>query len=884
MTKGFYQLPDGKSLQILSAITTVYGIFLWQRVPMGISQAPAYFQCMMDTFVLAGLIHFICEVYLDDIIIHATNRADFVDRTRQVLARLRQFKLVANPKKVVLGASRMLVLGHVLDKEGIQMADFRIKTITDLPLPTTIKQLRAFLGMANYFRDHIMNASILSHPLHKLIDKNSQRRDHVKWTEQAKVAFKALQEAITNCPKLYYLNENNPDLELVLRTDACDYGIGGFLFQRNKLTGAIFPIIFVSKSLPAVMVRWQIQEKEAFAIVYVIRKLQLFLLGRKFLLQTDNNNLTYINSGESPKISRWRISLQEFDFKVEHIPGKENVVADNFSRWVPNRLEQTQQEVNALTIMEDSSSFDYQPPIFEALPAMIDSLAPTKVPEEDLCLFEVTPERSIPREKVDIIAQVHGFTAGHGGWQRTYNRLISYLQAQNIPSWRGIKRHVRQFVQECPACQKLQELKPIINARRFYSVEVLLPMHTLNIDCITGLTPDSTFKFDTLLVVIDKFSRWVELYPLTTASASEVARGLLQHFGRYGLPTRLQSDQGPEFVNDVIREFLRFLPDVSHHITLAHSKEENALVENANKRILTTLKAILYDVNILEAWVTYLPLAQRILNATVNPSHRFAPAQIIFGNAIDLNRNIFTTVEQIRQRLLEQEGEEAEREQPSRSSRAVAVSGNETLATMEVEDEIAERDDLAISEHMTKMLNAQKQIVEIAQQCQEAFNKEHLQQNEGIDETVYPDGSYVLAQYHMTRMGRRPPNKLMTPWKGPFVVINHHGSKYWLRDLVSNKIVEYHVTSLKPFQYDPARTDPRVVANRDQQAFDVENILAHQGEGSRKATYSFLVRWVGYSADDDSWLPWSELRNNIKLHEYLRRINKASWIPRQFRA
>jgi hypothetical protein len=886
MTKGFYQLPAGISVKILTAIITVYGIYVWLRVPMGISQAPAHFQCMMETYVLAGLTHLICEVYLDDIILHATSETEFVNRTRLVLERLRQYNLVANPKKVVLGASKMLVLGHLLDEEGIQMADFRIKTITDLPLPTTIKQLRAFLGMANYFRDHIMNASILTHPLHELIDKNSQRRDHVKWNEKAKAAFKALQEAITNCPKLYYLRDTNLDLELILRTDACDYGIGGFLFQRNKRTEEIFPIMFVSKSLPAVMVRWTIQEKEAFAIVYVIRKLQLLLLGRKFLLQTDNNNLTYINSGETPKIVRWRISLQEFDFQVEHIPGKENMVADNFSRWVPNRLEETQkqQELNTLVVINNNTKSTRQPLILGALKHMVQHMTPPgNVLTEDLCLYELNQEQQIPQEKTEIIAQVHGFTAGHGGWQRTYNRLQEYLQRQNIPSWRGIIKDVRKFVQECPACQKLQELKPLINARRFSSVEVLLPMHTLNMDCITGLKPDNTFKFDTLLVIIDKFSRWVELYPLASASAAEVARALLQHFGRYGLPTRLQSDQGPEFVNDVISEFLRFLPDVSHHITLAHSKEENALVENANKRILFTLKAILFDVNILEAWVTYLPLAQRILNATVNPSHRFAPAQIIFGNAIDLNRNIFASIEQIQTRLLRKERGEAEVEPTSSSRAIVGNSHEESLTTLEVEDEIAERDELAISEHMKKMLDAQKQIISIAQECQKAFNNEHLQQNEGLDETIYPNGSYVLAQYHMTRMGKRPPNKLMTPWKGPFVVINHQGSKYWLRDLVSNKVVEYHVTSLKPFQYNPDKTDPRIVANRDQQAFDVERILAHQGEGTRKATYTFLVRWIGYTADDDTWLPWSELRNNIKLHEYLRQINKASWIPRQFR-
>lgn len=174
----------------------------------------------------------------------------------------------------------------------------------------------------------------------------------------------------------------------------------------------------------------------------------------------------------------------------------------------------------------------------------------------------------------------------------------------------------------------------------------------------------------------------------------------------------------------------------------------------------------------------------------------------------------------------------------------------------------------------------------IAKGIQQAIDEQHeIQRAPENDEdiTEFPDNSYVLAMYPRTRLGRLPPNKLLSQWRGPLRVISHVGTKYVLENLVTNKHETFHIKSLKPFRYDPVKIDPRLVALADTQHFEVEQILAHRGEGNKRSEYEFKVRWVGLSAEDDTWEPWENVRNNAILHQYLAAHRMKRFIPVQFK-
>jgi hypothetical protein len=110
---------------------------------------------------------------------------------------------------------------------------------------------------------------------------------------------------------------------IYMHTDASDYGIGIYLFQI--IDAKEVPIHFLNKAFTKGQLRWSTTEKELYAIVYGFRKLHYLLSGVKFTLITNHQNLIYMNSASEGKIQRWKMSIMEYDFEVEHIPGHVNM-------------------------------------------------------------------------------------------------------------------------------------------------------------------------------------------------------------------------------------------------------------------------------------------------------------------------------------------------------------------------------------------------------------------------------------------------------------------------------------------------------------------------------------------------------------------------------
>jgi len=147
--------------------------------------------------------------------------------------------------------------------------------------------------------------------------------------------------------------------------------------------------------------------------------------------------------------------------------------------------------------------------------------------------------------------------------------------------------------------------------------------------------------------------------------------------------------------------------------------------------------------------------------------------------------------------------------------------------------------------------------------------------------TEYQIGSYVLALYPENRMGRLPPTKFHTQWKGPMQVVNCIGSKYTVRNLVTGKLEDYHITSLKTFTMDIEHTNPEEVAQKDYKTWITEAVLDHRPKEKRKdmkrSRLQFLIKWEGYPHEQNTWEPWSNLRRNVHVHEYMR-INRLAYL------
>jgi hypothetical protein len=376
LTSGYHQAPLSKTSQIFTAFICWFGVFQFCRVPMGLMGAAGYFQKVIATVVLAGLMYYICELYIDDVVVHAQDASSFLARLRQVFIRFRKHRITLNPTKCRFGLKSVEYVGHTIDETGLSFSQQKLDEVLNIEPPQHGKELRSFLGLASYFRDHIYNLATIAKPLQDmLIDYDKKRK--LVWTPESTQAFLDIKESIRKCPKLFFVDDNAP---VYLHTDASDYGISGYLFQI--IDGKEIPIAFMSKTLSAEEVRWSVIEKECYAIVVAFRKFEYLIRDKHFILRTDHKNLTYVNDPPSPKVRRWKLTLQEYDFSIEHIPGKENIVADAFSRLLP-------------------------------------------ISEETLCVLKGL---KIPDDKYKLLATVHNTTVGHHGLERMLSKLREHKQ------------------------------------------------------------------------------------------------------------------------------------------------------------------------------------------------------------------------------------------------------------------------------------------------------------------------------------------------------------------------------------------------------------------------------------------------------------------------
>ena len=600
---------------------------------------------------------------------------------------------------------------------------------------------------------------------------------------------------------------------MFLHTDASDYGIGAYLFQVKD--GVEYPIQFLSKAFDSTQLRWHTNEKEAYATIYAVRKLKPLLRDIHFTLRTDHKNLIYINEHASAKVMRWKLDLMEYDFDIEHIPGVKNEVADCFSRLLsPSHGNETE-------------------PHLTVPPAA--ALALLAIPEDG----KLSPFK-IPREARKLIASCHNTNVGHWGVELTLKKVQDRYKDKG--RWPQQREHVKAFIRNCPCCQVMSHLRtPILTAK--YTMTTYTAMERIYIDSIGPLKEDTKGNRH-IIVIIDGFTRWIELYAVPDVTAEVAARvALLDWVGRFGVPAQIMTDNGTQYAN-TLWEQLTLLMGSEKLESFPYSHQENSIVERANKEVIRHLRAILFDRHIQHSeWSTYLKLVQRIMNAHPVGTTGVTPAELLFGNAVSLN-----------ERILPLKADE------------VGIPSRQ------------------VSEVTGEMLAMQAHLIAKAQKHFKEHDDKHVatpfDTRKGFDH--FAVGSYVLVEYDSTLKGRGPPHKLMPFKRGPYRVVNNIGTRYTVLDLVTNKHEDVLIHRLHPFSYDAAEHDPKEIAARGKEEFVVGEILEHAGDPKHKGAMKFKVHWEGYDDPmEHTWESWKNLRLVDKLHDYLKAHKMGNLIPRE---
>ena len=324
LRSGYHNIPISQEDKDKTAFITRRGCWRYNVMPFGLTCAPSVFQRLMD-LVLCGLTFEVCMVFLDDIIVFASNFDEHLSRLEQVFQRLRSANLKVKPSKCKLFQKRVEFLGHVVSAAGIEMQPDKVLAVRTWPVPKNLHELRSFIGLCSYYRKFIAGFADVAAPLNSLMAKNKP----FIWTEQQNEAFDQLKERLTTAPILAMPRDGGL---FYLDTDASDCGLGAVLSQIQDNSERV--IAYASRTLNNAEKNYCVTRKELLAVVYGLKQFRQFLLGRHFIIRTDHSALQWLQKTPEPiaQQARWLAYIEQFDYAIEHRPGVRHGNADALSR------------------------------------------------------------------------------------------------------------------------------------------------------------------------------------------------------------------------------------------------------------------------------------------------------------------------------------------------------------------------------------------------------------------------------------------------------------------------------------------------------------------------------------------------------------------------
>ena len=325
MTSGYHQVEVAEQDRDKTAFVDGRGHHLrYVTMPFGLCNAPATFQRLMEK-VLQGLVWDFVVVYLDDVVVFSKTIDDHMTHLQAVFERFKTHNLKLKPRKCALFCTQVKYLGHIVSPSGVATDPELIEKVTNWEPPTTVRGVRAFLGLTGYYRTYIPAYGDIAEPLVRLTDA----RATFKWTPACQRAFEELQQKLVSAPILAY-----PNLEdtFVLDTDASDTSIGAVLSQRQGEHEKV--IGYGSKALSKEERNYCVTRRELLAVVHFVEHYKYYLQGKKFVIRTDHASLRWMLRQKEPKdqLARWVQKLSAYDFELEYRPGQKHGNADGMSR------------------------------------------------------------------------------------------------------------------------------------------------------------------------------------------------------------------------------------------------------------------------------------------------------------------------------------------------------------------------------------------------------------------------------------------------------------------------------------------------------------------------------------------------------------------------
>ena len=646
LLSSFHQVPLDESSRPYTAFSANNSLYQYQVTPMGLRTASSALNRALQ-IALSGIEGIDAHLYVDDILIASRTYDEHLEKLDRVFTRLGETQFVLNPSKCQFMKTQLRYLGFILDKHGVRPDISKIQAVKDFPTPTSVKDVRAFLGFANYYRRHIPHMSELTAPLVHLTRKDVE----FKWSKECEDAFTSIKDSLLNFPVLRY-----PDFkkDFYLSTDASDLAISGVLEQ--KYGNDFHPIAFISRQLNKAERNYSTTEKECLAISWSFENLRCYLLGHFTHVMTDHLPLKGIFKSTNPggRLTRWSLKLSAYDFDVTYIPGRLNVKADILSRvkidsqtksdflghvaasvvenegWSREKIKTEQRQDPELA------------PIIDRLTSPTSEKSDLKLHEPisnfflspDGLLYHVSTQSSKTRPFLDqlvvpapmkelVVRNFHDtIWSGHLKFEKTLSKIRLQFY------WRHMYTDIKKYVDSCHLCMERNAHRNIKKAPLQRTLTPEYPMHICSFDIVGPLK--TSFRGNSYyLSWIEHFSRWPEAVPLKATDTTSVAKAFVEEIiSRHGISKYLLSDRGSNFTSKLMREICKLLGTKQLFTSPIHAMANGRL-----ERIHSVLSGILshFVDQTQQNWDEVLPLALFALRSSVNRSTGDTPAQIFTG-------------------------------------------------------------------------------------------------------------------------------------------------------------------------------------------------------------------------------------------------------------
>ena len=659
------------------------GLYQYRRMPFGLRNAPATFQRFMN--MMFGTsdenMYLYVMVYLDDVIVFSGTVDEHGVHLVKVLGIISRHGLKLKLSKCEFAKTRVRYLGHILDGNGIHVDPEKVVAVKNMPSPKKVVELQSFLGMVGYYRRFISGFAKIAHPLIKLLKK----KEKWLWTDECEQAVLKFKEALTTAPVLCM-----PDYkkQFIVQTDASLVGIGAVLSQKfgSEDDGKVRdqPVAFVSRTLKGYEKNYSATDLELLAVIWSLKKFRHYILGSRFLLQTDHIALASIRNTKevySGRLARWVLSLQEYEpFDIEYRRGITNSNADALSR-LP--VEQVQESGMVMAIDEekynDSSDINHSVSsevshsdnkvedtgievdiglkqqadevwgeVYAYCNGDVSSLSDKRWKKEieQFCVEDGVLVRRylangksqsdnlilqicLPKDMItDVLRELHDEPySGHLSVDKTWGKVF------NRYYWPGMRQDIEHYINSCLVCARrkvpkrtegIPMLSPQVDWLSLYG-----PMECIAIDVIGPITTSK--KSSLILTIICVVTRWGMAIPITRQNTEIIVQVLIHKWiNVHGMPKVIISDNGSGFVSDIMYACLKAM-GVKWKYVLPYHPQSNGICERFNSTLVNMLAMYVQDPKKQNLWSNFISHVVFAYNTSIHSSTGYTPYFLLYG-------------------------------------------------------------------------------------------------------------------------------------------------------------------------------------------------------------------------------------------------------------